>query len=1534
MRCTPDNKFGPVVVVDLDDGDGGGCAFDFTVTFESVFFALMPSLLVSPFLMARIWHIFRYYKRQQVRVDWFLGLVMKSGLYIILAALQLTELGLYAAQPRLTHSDLALPASAAILVAIVSLGGLSLLEHSTSPRPALLIQGYLSLTLLFDAARLRTRWRLASLGPRAEAGAAEMWQELVIIGALQTASFVLKLALLIFESLPKDQYLLPTIDGVPPYSPEEKAGLFSRSLLLWLNTLFLKGYRHKLEVDDLFRIDSALGSEQLTEKVKFAWEETGVKRRRRLAISLARAFWKQLVVIQLPRLALVGFAIAQPFLVQSALRYVKNHANLPVEFGYGLVGAFGLVYVGIAISTLWYQHLTFRLLTMVRGSLIGMIFKHSLRLPASEGAGSANAVSLMSTDMERIQQTLEWVLNVGPAAVQVGLGLWILSLYMGAVSVAPLVVALICGLVVARVGKNIPPRQRRWMQAIQKRVGVTTDAIGYIKGVKMSNLTEKVADQIQGFRESEMEDQKAFRRLQITNITIGQTPMELTPAVTFTAFAIAQRLGVGGQFHVETAFTSLALLSILIVPIAELVTATTNLASALSCLDRIQEYLEKDVQQDSRSLPPASMTEGRTGSSTGEIDSTDHGVSTGFELQSLGDLSIRRQHIISGPGHNSRPLARITNGTFGWETDKPILQDINMEVTPPRLIMIIGPVGVGKSTLLQSLLGETLVMSGTVECASPKQIAYCNQEPWILNLSIKENILGISEYNEDRYSRVIDACQLRQDFEALSEGDETLTGSKGLSLSGGQRQRIALARAAYSGKQLIVMDDSLSGLDADTSVKCFQALFASPSEALFRREERAVVFATHNAQWLPYADDIIVLGAEGRIIARGDYESLIVGCEYVRNFQVLTQKHPDDSDFVAGRRKTQDDEIVISEQDNDNHSRNSRGSDKMLARVSSKNQSNQKEEEAVSKPKPRAGSNFWYYVSSMGKGPIWGFATLVLLRVACNTAQPVWLKFWVSTNQQNPEEDIGKWVGVYMLLSLLTVVMIALSVGFLLLIIVPKSAKNIHRKLLDATFCAPLSFFVAKDTGMIVNLFTTDLNLIDLALPASFIITSERLTSTIGEIILTCIASGYLALAIPILAVVLYLLQRTYLKTSRQLRTLDLELKAPLFSHFISTSAGLVTLRAFSWTGAADKENVRLLDISQRPHYLLFCLQRWLTLVLDLITAGMAVLLMGLAVRLRDSIDPGYLGVALVSVMNFGQVLSTLIMYWTNLETSLQAVGRIKDYVDEVPREQRTCSGGEEAEVPLSWPGRGQVVISNVSASYGELKVLDGLNLRFEPGSKVAICGRTGSGKSSLLGLMLRLYEPDDGSILVDGVDIFSLAPTRVREGIVALPQDPLFLEGTVRENLDPMWKHRDDENDVVFWSVLEKTGLRALVEEKGGLDAKLSVDWLSTGQRQLFCLARVLLRRGSRVLVLDEATSHLDMQTERLVNELIKTEFKEWTVLVVTHRVKAVAEKESGFDQIVILDRGKMVERGSPCELMRKGPGGLFYQMVQMQES
>lgn len=364
----------------------------------------------------------------------------------------------------------------------------------------------------------------------------------------------------------------------------------------------------------------------------------------------------------------------------------------------------------------------------------------------------------------------------------------------------------------------------------------------------------------------------------------------------------------------------------------------------------------------------------------------------------------------------------------------------------------------------------------------------------------------------------------------------------------------------------------------------------------------------------------------------------------------------------------------------------------------------------------------------------------------------------------------------------------------------------------------------------------------------------------VAEVVLTCIASSYLALSIPFLVLTLYLLQRVYRATSRQLRVLELQLKGPLFGGFLDTFAGLATIRAFSWTSTAERQLLASLDVSQRPYYLLFCLQRWLTLVLDLVTAGLATLLMGLAVVLRDSMDAGFLGVAMVSVMSFGQIVSALILQWTNLDTSLGSVRRIADFTgtaleqsEESERISETAPLNGEPRAAVDWPSAGEVIFSDVAASYGDQVVFSNINLTFGAGTRTAICGRTGSGKSTLLGLILGLSRLERGCIFVDGVDLSKVQPKNLRRALVGLPQDPLLLQGSVRDNLDPFGEYGHDDGPLE--QALQKVGLVEIIQEKGGLDVDLDVDWLSNGQRQLFCLARVMLRK-SRILLLDEATS------------------------------------------------------------------------------
>lgn len=495
---------------------------------------------------------------------------------------------------------------------------------------------------------------------------------------------------------------------------------------------------------------------------------------------------------------------------------------------------------------------------------------------------------------------------------------------------------------------------------------------------------------------------------------------------------------------------------------------------------------------------------------------------------------------------------------------------------------------------------------------------------------------------------------------------------------------------------------------------------------------------------------------------------------------------------------------------------------------------------------------------------------------------------------------------------------------------VPQSAKTLHERLLETILSAPWHFFSSRRTGQTLNHFSQDLSIVDSELPISMLVCGPVCLAII-QLVLICVSAVYFTTLIPAIIGVLYILQNYYLRTSRQLRLLELEAKSPLFSHFLETLQGLTTIRAFGWQQSFKEQNMDLLDRSQKPFYLLFCVQRWLALVLDLIVAALAVLLMVMVVKLRDKLDAGLVALAFLNIMTFNQNLTAIVQMWTSLETSMGAIARLKAFGEHTPSEISVCNDTP----PDSWPYYGKIQIENLCAAYSldSPNVLDNIDLTIAPGEKLGICGVSGSGKSSLMGSLFRLLEITSGTITIDGVDLTTIPRQIVRERLDAIPQHTFFLRGcTLRQNMDPLHIASDNNiesalRDVGLWDILATnttttTTAETVIDTTSTRSKALGTiyplhDLLSHGQRQLFCLARALIRQSS-VVILDEATASMDRDTDARIQQLIREKFTGKTLIVIAHRLATIAD----FDRVVVMSEGRVVEIGKPGELARMEVG------------
>lgn len=685
---------------------------------------------------------------------------------------------------------------------------LSHLEHARSLRPSILLSSYLFLTTLFDTAQARTLW-LASTT-----------RDELTITRLATAAVALKAAIMLLESLQKSRW---AILDLKERSPEEMTGIAGLGAYLWLNRLFLAGYRKVLCMDDLYPLDSKMAGEALGDRLASAAAGSEFRGRR---FALAGALAKTLAVALLtpvgPRIALVGFTFCQPFLINSTLSFLQEpKGERDPNVGYGLIGATILVYAGKTLSEALYWYFHERCLWMIRGALASAIYKKTTEAKINVVDDTA-AITLMSTDVETMRRGMLMFHEFWANIFEISIASFLLYRSLGAAFSAPIILIIACAAVAAGIATFTGQRQKDWMDKIQKRVGTTASMIANMKSLKISGLALPMQNIMQGLRLEEIRVGRRFRMVLCWSFALAWVPFFISPVITFA--------WTSNTLGVTTMFTSYSYLLLLCNPLTNLFPSVPLVLSAAACLGRIQAFLGNEPRQDYRQPPGG-----------------------GSSSEKEGPNQVRPTAV---PGHTEKsPLLSISKGSFGWNKEAMSLSNINVAIPASQLTIVVGTIASGKSTLCKALLGEAPVFEGQITLGpQSRRIGYCSQNPFLSNATIKRNIIGFSPLNKGRYDEVIEATMLSIDLLTFPQGDNTKVGSNGITLSGGQKQRVSLARALYLETECFLFDDVLSGLDADTEELVFRRVFGP--DGLIKRRGATAVLCTHSVRHITSADHI------------------------------------------------------------------------------------------------------------------------------------------------------------------------------------------------------------------------------------------------------------------------------------------------------------------------------------------------------------------------------------------------------------------------------------------------------------------------------------------------------------------------------------------------------------------------------------------------------------------------------------------------------------------------------------------------------
>ncbi|XP_073368124.1 LOW QUALITY PROTEIN: multidrug resistance-associated protein 4 [Mycetomoellerius zeteki] len=1357
-------------------------------------------------------------------------------------------------------------------------------------------------------------------------------------------------------------------------NPKESANVFSVLFFWWLRELFMTGSKRNLEESDIYRPIKADESEKLTDHLEKYWnrelnklknlEYTIGKRkdgqkvllkknvRPRLYKAVLKTFWLPYFIIGICTFIQCSvIRVAIPIIQGWIINYFSRNSNLKYKVEKSEV----LIYVVFMIicnfiSILMMHHTILQSMHIgmrIRISCSSLLYRKLLRLnrASMNQTGTGQIMNLLSNDVNRFDQLtfLNYIWIMPFQIIIMGTIMWQkigISVLVGIGSLLIIALALqgTFSLLSHRIRAMIAPLTDR-------RVQLMSELVAGIQIVKMYAWEKPFSKIVSVTRELEIKKIKFSSYVRAAYLAIIVFTERLTLYFTLITFVLmGNDLTADVTYEMSTYFNMLQLTAALYFPHALIM-----LGESMVSLNRLEDFLLMDEVNMGRSEKTSQIQfkSQKSNEAENEIDRyISRNGSIGLsELQGLPDLPV---------------YVKLQRVSANWISGQlpPTLCNISLTIKPGQLCAMVGAVGSGKSSVLHLLLKELNPGAGSVTLSQDPsknnfqgnlsngyftsnpnlRISYASQEPWLFGGTVRDNILFGQPYDKARYMQVASVCALTQDFQQFPQGDMTLVGDRGVSLSGGQKARVNLARTVYRQADVYLLDDPLSAVDTRVA----RHLYGKCITEYLHGKTRILV--THQLQFLKRADHIVVLD-RGFVKMQGSYNEIVksnknfIGMMDNLNHEAQKKEEEMRRTSEMSRRITITrrisklsiaSSIIHSDIDDSDYVENSPEAEMTAhGQISGR----------VYKEYLHHGGNYFMLVTLL---------LLFIISQIVTTGNDYWLSYWTTLENVrrigntsdtqfanmyhnsflgsiftlNPDGLLSSLDAIYIYtFCIIACTVTTLLRSFIFMKVCMNSSCNFHNAMFSNLLQARMSFFHTNPSGRILNRFSKDMGIMDEWLPKVMLEALQGSCVVFGIMILEAIIIQWMLIFIAIVIVLFFFMTKFYLKTAQNVKRLEGVTKSPMFSHVNATLNGLPTIRS-SGVGI-EKMMRKQFDMLQDRHsgtwYLFLTCASAFGVFTDLIICLFLACLCFSLILINEngSITDSQVGLAISQSLILIGCLQYCIKQSTETMSLMTSVERIFQYTN-LPKEESITSNNPP---PPTWPSQGQLILKNVNMKYhkDDPPVLKNLNVSIEPGWKVGVVGRTGAGKSSLISALFRLFNEDlEGEIKIDGRDTSMVGLSELRCKISIIPQEPVLFSESLRYNLDPFNQY----DDMKLWEVLRQVELSDVALDhdifSGGHN-------FSVGQRQLICLARAILR-NNRLLVLDEATANIDSHTDALIQDTIRSRFKECTVITIAHRLNTIIDS----DRIIVMENGSIVEFGCPYGLLHDKPDGYFSQMVE----